>query len=240
MQGMQHGLGPVGLALVKEELGALPSEDQRKYWALADLPFDPEEFQHLVEHYLSSYVASRSISRATRSGRVRESIRNIPVNELRIEKHYPTLAPAVLQLYEQVQSDQQQQQQQEQQPESEAAKRLLHVLRCLCLWSQHQATEPQLPSMLQCIAAKLAGQDAEGPSDLVEVVDLSAEEADEAAQDQSKQAMQDFLCDLVIVKDVPGRQGQQVNKANELLRAELHRSNTACGAFLSCFVCLHL
>jgi hypothetical protein len=215
---MQHGLGPLGLALVKQELGALLSDDQRKYWALADLPFDLDEYKYLVEHYLTSYVASRSISRATRSGRLRESIRSIPVKELRIEKHYPRLAPALLRLHDAVKSEQQQgQQEQQQQGGSKAEKNLLHVLRCLCLWSQHQATEPQLPSVLQCIAAKLAGKDAEDPSEVVEVLDLCEEEADEAAQDQAKQAMQDFLCDLVIVKDIPGRQvGHSLKKQGHM------------------------
>jgi hypothetical protein len=46
------GLGPAGLSLVKQELGALPSQQQLQYWQLADRPFEPADLLQLVTHYL--------------------------------------------------------------------------------------------------------------------------------------------------------------------------------------------
>jgi hypothetical protein len=46
------GLGPAGLALVKQELGALPSQQHLQYWQLVDRPFDAGHLQQLLAHYL--------------------------------------------------------------------------------------------------------------------------------------------------------------------------------------------
>ena len=40
-------LGPAALALVKQELGMLPSQQQHKYWQLADQPYDAAELSQL-------------------------------------------------------------------------------------------------------------------------------------------------------------------------------------------------
>jgi hypothetical protein len=63
------GLGPAGLSLVKQELGALPSQQQLQYWQLADRPFDPADLQQLVTHYLMPRQAETLVGRTNRSGR---------------------------------------------------------------------------------------------------------------------------------------------------------------------------
>jgi hypothetical protein len=37
---------------VKQELGALPIQQQLQYWQLADAPFEPAELRDLVKRYL--------------------------------------------------------------------------------------------------------------------------------------------------------------------------------------------
>ena len=120
-------LGPAALALVKQELGALPSQQQHKYWQLADLPYDAAELSQHVEQYLLPYIAERHVAHESRSGRApREGPLLVPVRIPRIQQHYPVLAPAVLQLYEQVQEEQQQRQEQQQQEGRDKQKKKRH------------------------------------------------------------------------------------------------------------------
>ena len=111
-------LGPAARALVKKELGALPSQQQQKYWELADLPYNVAELAQLVEHYLLPYIATRHVAHQLRSGRgTREAQALVRVKTPRIQQHYPVLAPVVLQLHAQVE-EQQQKQEQQQQPQN--------------------------------------------------------------------------------------------------------------------------
>ena len=112
-------LGPAALVLVKQELGALPSQQQQKYWQLADVPYDPAELSQLVEHYLEPYIATRHVTRGLRSGRGREAQVLVPVKFTRIQQHYPVLAPVVLQLHDQVKREEQQEQQRQQKQQQE-------------------------------------------------------------------------------------------------------------------------
>ena len=215
-------LGPAALALVKQELGALPSQQQEKYWQLADLPYDAAELSQLVEDYMLPYVAERHVAHESRSGRAtRETQLLVPVNTPRMQQHYPVLAPAALQLYEQVQEEQQQGQEQQQQGQQQKKKRcrqqkkcssssfvatpserLLLVLRCLCLWGRHQAQEQQLPSLLQGLLsrARPAGDCGGGAGvmggrcdpDVQEVVDLTGDDENDE-EEVAQELLERFL-----------------------------------------------
>ena len=77
-------------------------------------------YHSLVEHYLLPYIAERHVAHESRSGRAsRESQLLVPVGIPRIQQHYPVLAPAVLQLYEQGQAEQQQGQEQGQEQQGQ-------------------------------------------------------------------------------------------------------------------------
>ena len=232
-------LGPAALVLVKQELGALPSQQQQKYWQLADLPYDPAELSQLLEHYLQPYIAQRHVAHELRSGRgTREAQALIRVKTPRIQQHHPVLAPAVLQLHAQVEREEQQQQQEQQRQQEEhqqqqehkqhpqqqhvssstpSSERLLLVLRCLFLWGKHQAQEQQLPSLLQNLLVRARAAAAPGDGELMddsnvqEVVDLTHEhEDDEVAQEQ----LEAFLageCEVMLVREMQGKRqhGQQ-------------------------------
>ena len=232
-------LGPAALVLVKQELGVLPSQQQQKYWQLADLPYDPAELSQLVQHYLLPYTAKRHVAQGLRSGRGREAEVLVPVKVPRIQQHYPVLAPVVLQLHAQVKQEQQQQQveQQEQQQQKQrfsrpqqqhvsssaspaatpSSERLMLVLRCLFLWGRHQAQEQQLPSLLQSLLvwarAAAAGGGVGGGAGVME--DADVEEVVDLTQEDDEvpeELLEAFLageCEVMLVREVQGRQQLQ-------------------------------
>ena len=235
-------LGPAALAIVKQELGAFPSQQQQKYWQLADLPYDAAELSQLVEHYLLPYIALRHVAHESRSGKAtRETQLLVPVGTPRVQQHYPVLAPAVLQLYEQLQEEQGQGQEQQQKKRrrhqqrqyssssflaSPSSERLLLVLRCLCLWGRHQVQEQQLPSLLQGLLSRARAATADGgvlggmgDADVQEVVDLTGEDDDDK-DEVPEELLERFLageCEVMLVRVVAGRGEQRGMK----VKAEL-------------------
>jgi hypothetical protein len=94
-----------GLSLVKQELGALPSQ-QLQYWQLADRPFEPADLQQLVTHYLMPRQAETLVGRANRSGRARPALVDVPDI---VQQQNPSLALSLHELLTQLQQQQQQQ-----------------------------------------------------------------------------------------------------------------------------------
>ena len=215
-------LGTAARALVKQEPGALPSQQQQKYWQLADLPYNAAELSQLVDHYLLPYIAQRHVAHGLRSGRGREAEVLVPVTIPRIQQHYPVLASVVLQLHAQVEQEVQEVEQQQHVSSSvspaatPSSERLLLVLRCLFLWGKHQAQEQQLPSLLQILLVRAraaaaagteTGAEAMEDSDVEEVLDLTQDD-DEVPQEQ----LEAFLageCEVMLVREVQGKQQQQ-------------------------------
>ena len=228
-----------------------------------------------MEHYLLPYIAERHVAHESRSGRApREGPLLVPVRIPRIQQHYPMLAPAVLQLYEQVQAEQQQQQQQQQELQRQeqqerlqekeqrqvqqkkkgrrrqqrkqcssscfvastpSSKRLLLVLRCLCLWGRHHVQEQQLPSLLQGLLSRTrAAATAAAPSggggvggigdpDVQEVIDLTEEDGDDT-EEVPQELLERFLageCEVMLVRAVAGR----VEQRGIGVKAELERKD---------------
>jgi hypothetical protein len=230
------GLGPAGLALVKQELGALPSQQQLQYWQLADRPFDAADLQQLVSHYLLPGQAATLAGRANRSGRARPALVQVPD---RLQRHYPMLAPSLHGLLAQLQQQQQQQQATGSNikhsgkrkaadlagsfAESPAAVVLLRALRCLQLWESRQVTQPDMPTLLQRLAGVGGGAAAaaggDGAGDVEEVVDLTADDdgvaggsghTAAAAGESESDVMQAFVAgqiDVLLVREQQSRQG---------------------------------
>jgi hypothetical protein len=228
------GLGPAGLSLVKQELGALPSQQQLQYWQLADRPFDAAELQQLVTHYLMPRQVETLAGRANRSGRARPALVDVPD---RVQQQYSVLAPSMHDLLTRVRQQQQQQQQQHSNgdsaaralsrnkagsaagsfAESPAAVVLLRALRCLQLWETRQVTQPDMPTLLQRLAgvgssAAAAAAAASGGDDVEEVVDLTADDdgdSTKAAAAAAAEQLAAFLAGQVEVLLVRERQQQQ-------------------------------
>jgi hypothetical protein len=230
------GLGPAGLALVKQELGALPSQQQLQYWQLADRPFETAELQQLVTHYLLPGQAEVLAGRANRSGRARPVLIQVPDI---VQRQYPGLAPSLHGLMAQLQQER---------PDgisssssgrpgkrkaadpagrflkSPAAVVLLHALRCLQLWETRQVTQPDMPTLLQRLAEQRGGAAATAAAaatgsigdawmDVLEIVDLTGDAYDQGqpveASCESVQ-LQAFLAgqvDVLLVREQQGRQG---------------------------------
>jgi hypothetical protein len=218
--GAAAGLGPAGLSLVKQELGALPSQQQLQYWQLADAPYDGAQLQALVQRYLLPRQAETLIGRANRSGRARPA--KVNVADV-VQQQYPLLAPSLHGLLAQVQ-----QQPHQQQPhssrgkgnaavlastcaQSPAAVVLLRALRCLQLWESRQVTQPEMPTLLQRLAGVGGGTAAAAAADadVTEVMDLTGDDEDgsgEAAAGNVEQ-LQAFLAgeiDLLLVREQQG------------------------------------
>jgi hypothetical protein len=174
------GLGPAGLALEKQELGALPSQQQLQYWQQADRAFDAADLQLLLQQFMMPRQVKTLAGRANRSGRARPALVDVAD---RVTQQYPVLATALHGLLSQVQQEQQQQQQQQrsssvvaggQEGSSQSSKRkraapkkasaaavyeespaavlLLRALRCLQLWESRMVSEPDMPTLLQRLA----------------------------------------------------------------------------------------
>jgi hypothetical protein len=229
------GLGPAGLELVKQELGALPSQQQLQYWQLADRPFDAADLQQLVSHYLLPVEAEMLAGRANRSGRARPALVQVPDI---VQRHYPVLAPSLHGLLAQLQQQQQQASGSNTKhsskrkaadsagsfAESPAAVVLLRALRCLQLWESRQVTQPDMPTLLQRLAgvggcaAAAAAAGGDGAGDVEEVVDLTAVEEGEAgcsghtaaAGESESDLLQAFVAgqiDVLLVREQQSRQG---------------------------------
>ncbi|KAF6263253.1 hypothetical protein COO60DRAFT_1635284 [Scenedesmus sp. NREL 46B-D3] len=228
----RSGLGPAGLALVKQELGALPSQQQLQYWQLADKAFDAGQLQALATHYLMPRKAATLTGRANRSGRARPALVDAPDI---VQQQYPVLAPCLHRLLAQVQ--QQQQPDAIVQPkgkrkaadqassfaESAASVVLLRALRCLQLWEARQVTQPDMPTLLQRMAGQgsAAAEAADtADADVTEVVDLTSADDDDnaglggqaaaaAAAAAASDQLQAFLAgqvDVLLVREQQGRQ----------------------------------
>jgi hypothetical protein len=228
----ESGLGPAGLAVVKQELGALPSQLQLQYWQLADKPFDAIQLQQLVTHYLLPGKAKTLSGRANRSGRARPAMVEVPDIA---HRQYPVLAPSLHDLLGQLQHPASSSNMKHNSKrkaadkacgfvESPAAVVLLRALRCLQLWESRQVTQPDMPTMLQRLAgvdggaaaaAAAAGSDGDAGMDVLEYVDLTGDcDADDQGQPgeaacESAQ-LQAFLAgqvDVLLVREQQGRQG---------------------------------
>jgi hypothetical protein len=222
------GLGPAGLALVKPELGPLPSQQQVQYWQLADKPFDGTDLHQLVQHYMMPSQVTVLRDWTTRSGRER------PVYKTRpdiVRRHYPQLAESLHELLRQVQ---------QQQPGSGSAAKstvgkrkrngggaavsftenaatvvLLRALRCLQLWQSKHPSQG-MPAMLQRMAVQggsgAAAAAAAGSGDhagVVEVVDLSHDDDNDVDPEQ----LAAFLAGQVEVLLEKSQQGRQQGSA---------------------------
>jgi hypothetical protein len=203
------GLGPAGLALVKQELGALPIQQQLQYWQLADKPFDALELQQLVTHYLLPGMAETLAGRANRSGRARPAMVQVPDI---VHRQYAVLAPSLHGLMAQLQQEhpgdiisskgsssgrkgkRKAADQAGSFVESPAAVVLLRALRCLQLWETRQVTQPHMPTLLQRLAeerggaaaattAAATGSSGDAGMDVLEIVDLTGDcDADDQGQ----------------------------------------------------------
>jgi hypothetical protein len=181
-----RGLGPAGLFLVKQELGALPSQQQLQYWQQADRPFDATDLQVLLQQFMMPRQVKTLAGRANRSGRARPALVDVAD---RVTQQYPVLAPALHGLLLQVQQEQQRlgmsssigagqktasgqtskrKRAAPKQPsaavyeESPAAVVLLRALRCLQLWESRIVSQPDMPTLLQRLAGVGSGSAAAG------------------------------------------------------------------------------
>lgn len=203
----QHG--PEARRLVRsglqaQKLPGVPNQQQMVYFDLADIPFSAAELRALHEARLQPYIAERLSAAVNRSGRCREQLVQVAVKQCRMEVHYPQLAPAILQLRDAVPGLLQQQQGKGAKvpalKDSQAAKQLLLVLRCLQEWEKQRSAQPQVPLLLQL----LLGVEADAvQAEVVEVVDLLSDEEDE----QVEQQMLASGADMVLTKDVQGKGG---------------------------------
>lgn len=130
-------LGPVGLALVKQELGALPCQQEVQYWQLSGLPFDSGDLHHLVTEYLEQGEQLLP-GRSTRRGTAPDSVVQVPAI---VQQGYPVLQPTLSSML--VQAKQQQHAGSYQ--ETSDAVVLLFALRCLHMWHTIRKCQPDTP-----------------------------------------------------------------------------------------------
>jgi hypothetical protein len=104
------GLGPAGIALMKQELAALPSQQQLQYWQQADRPFDSADLQALLQQFMMPRQVTTLAGRANRSGSARPAL--VDMGD-RVTQQYPALAPALHGLLSQLRQQPCQQQQQQ-------------------------------------------------------------------------------------------------------------------------------
>jgi hypothetical protein len=202
-----RGLGPAGLALVKQEVGALPSQQQLQYWQQADRPFDAAYLQVLLQQFMMPRQVKTLAGRANRSGRARPALVDVAD---RVTQQYAVLAPTLYGLLLQVQQEQQRlgisssigagqktansqtNKRKRTAPQqlsaaavyakSAAAVVLLRALRCLQLWESRMVSQPDMPTLLQRLAGR--GSAAAAPAgstaavEVEEFVDLTGGDDD--------------------------------------------------------------
>jgi hypothetical protein len=189
---------------VKQELGALPSQQQLQYWQLADMPFDACQLQQLIKEYLSPRQVTK-VARTNRSGAVR-SVQGLGPD--RVQQQYFFLAPSLHSLLRHVQ---QEQQRTSDFGESASSVQLLRVLRCLQLWEHNLHKQHDVPTLLQRLAAGRGSDHAAAADGVAEVLDMTADDEDDDAC--GAEQLQEFLAGMVDIVLVRERQGRQQGAA---------------------------